>query len=457
MGYSKTIWVDGQEPSINAERLNKIESGISNSHGIAEGKPSYTDVDNSIAQSTISTIETVEDNISSAITNMGNTINPQLASINQDIATINSIIPNDEDIVTTVNNAITTGAYGLNSTIENTAVSAIDDDGRWALASDVTNLQATSQTESQVQATAIQEIQTAVLDGDIASTQYVQNYVSTAVTEEVLDEEAITALANTAITTAINQGDLIASAQDMTDLQADVGTNTSNINTLNQTLTSNNSAYTQSLSTLNSRIDGNDTSIATLTTDQQTFATEQSALATEISTLSSTLGDNYVTSTDINATYATNAGVNAMRQVALDANGKITGWTAANGDSGSSFLIQADQFAITDQTRSATPFAIDTTTGQAIFNGKVSFTNVTDTGDVATIADIPTDYVNSTDVGTIVNNALPSDIVTESGFQTAFNQNVTTIDGGKIKSGSIHSHDEKFVIDLTNKFIRIEV
>lgn len=457
MSYSKTLWVEGKEPGISAERLNKIESGISNSHTLLDGVPSLSDVDNAIALSVISTVNTTTDNINSAINNMQSTIDPQLASINQDISTINSIIPTDEDIVTSVNSAITSGAYGLNTNIENTALSAVDADGRWALSSDVTTLQATSQTESQVQATAVQEIQTAVLDGDIASTQYVQTYVSTAVTEEVLDEAAITALANSAITTAINEGTQIASAQDMTDLQADVGTNTSNITTLNQTLTSNNSAYTQSLSTLSSRIDGNDTSLATLSSDQQTFATDQSALATDISTLSATLGDNYITSTDINATYATNAGVNAMRQVALDNNGNITGWTAVNGDSGSAFLIQADQFAITNQTQSATPFAIDTGTGQAVFNGKVSFTNVTDTGDVATTQYVDDSVPNNIVTTDNIDNHLPGDIVTESGFQASFNQNVTEIDGGKITTGSIHSGDNKFIIDLTNKFISIEV
>lgn len=437
MAYSKTIWVDQAQPAITATRLNKIEEGIANSQSISEGLPSNADVASAIGASAIGTINTVQDNIDSAILNMQNTVNPQIASINQDISDINAIIPDAGDIINSVNTALSTGAYGLTTNIENVALTAVDGDGRWALSQDLTQLQSVAQTNSQVQATAIQEIQTAVTNLDVASTLYVQTYVSEAVINEVLDAGAVTALANTAITTAINSGTQLASAQDITDLQGDVGANTSAISTLGGVVTGANSAFANSLTTLQSSIGDNDTSIAGLTTAQSTFATDQSALSTSITTLSSNLGTNYITATDTSATYATQAGVNAMRQVALDNNGNITGWTAANGTSGSSFVIQADQFAIANQTQTATPFAIDTITGQAVFNGKVSFTNVTGTGNLAEISDIPTDYVNSTDVGTIVNNALPSDIVTEAGLQAAFNQNVTTIDGAIITTGLI--------------------
>lgn len=462
MAYSKTIWVDGAAPAITADRLNKIENGISTGQSLAEDATSITDVDNAIASSVISTVNTVQDNIDSAILNMNNTVNPQLASINANIVTINSIIPDDEDIVNSVNSAINTGAFGLTTNIRNTAVTAVDDDGRWALSSAVTALESTSQTAAQVTASAIQEIQTAVVGGDIASTRYVQTYVSQAVTDEVLDEAAIIALANAAITTIINSGDQIASAQSVTDLQGDVGTNTAAIGTLGQVVTGANSAFATSLTTLNSSIGENDTSIAGLTATQNTFATDQSALATSISSLSSTLGTNYITATDTAATYATQDGVNAMRQVALSADGKITGWTATNGTSGSAFLIQADQFAITNQTQTATPFAIDTVTGQAVFNGKVSFTNVTGTDNVATTADIPdvSGFATTTYVDNSVPN-LPADLVTEGGLQTAFTQNVTTIDGGKITTGVIYNsggsiNNYTMKIDLDSGSIHIK-
>ena len=32
MAYTKTVWVDNQEPSINATNLNHIETGIKDAH-----------------------------------------------------------------------------------------------------------------------------------------------------------------------------------------------------------------------------------------------------------------------------------------------------------------------------------------------------------------------------------------------------------------------------------------
>jgi hypothetical protein len=143
-------------------------------------------------------------------------------------------------------------------------------------------------------------------------------------------------------------------------------------------------------------------------------STATTALSTSIDTLTANVGDNYVTSTDLNATYATTDGVAAIRQVALDVDGNITGWTATNGTSGSAFLIQADNFAITNQTQTSVPFSIDTTTGQAVFNGSVAFSNVTGTEEIPTMDEVDTAIVND----------------------------VTVIDGGRIVTSTLELHDQ---------------
>jgi hypothetical protein len=293
-----------------------------------EGDPDWDGIDLAIGQSVINTVAATQLNIETAIAAMN--------------AAIQLIIPDDNDIVNAVSSDLTSASGILQSSIESISTTAVDNDGRWALSSDVTTL------------------------------------------------------------------------------SSEVGGNTSSINTINQTITTNDLAYAQSLTDLNTSIGS---SITTLTNDLTTYSTAQTSLATDITTLSSNLNGNYVTSTDLNATYATNDGVDAIRQVALDVNGNITGWTAVNGTNGSAFLIQADKFAISNQTHTATPFAIDTVTGQAVFSGKVSFANVTGTDDIATASD--------------VSDAIAND--------------VTAIHGSRITTGTINVQDQNLsgLLDVT--------
>lgn len=117
------------------------------------------------------------------------------------------------------------------------------------------------------------------------------------------------------------------------------------------------------------------------------------------------------------ATYATNNDVGAIAQVALDVDGRITGWTAVNSSaSGSAFKINADTFSLTDGTNTHTPLAIDTATGLTQFNGIVSFNNTNmDSYDNSNIS-----VIDSQDVVDEINNS-----------------NTTTINGGRITTGTI--------------------
>ena len=121
----------------------------------------------------------------------------------------------------------------------------------------------------------------------------------------------------------------------------------------------------------------------------------------------------------------------------------------------SEFWINADKFRFTNtgQTGTATPFTIDA--GGAVpnvtFNGLVTFGN--------------------SQTGTIDEAIANSGYVLPEGVADAINNNTTTIDGSKITTGSLsalsanlgtvtagkmESTDGKFVIDLDNRFIRIE-
>ena len=135
------------------------------------------------------------------------------------------------------------------------------------------------------------------------------------------------------------------------------------------------------------------------------------ALVEDLSSLSTVVDDNAASVTTILQSYATTVSVGGIAQVAIDVNGNITGWTAVNDSvSGSGFLIQADNFSITDQTTNYTPFSIDAT--GIHFDGKVAFTSLTGLGTTTTDA-------------ASVSNAIIS--------------NSTTIDGAKITTGTINA------------------
>jgi len=86
------------------------------------------------------------------------------------------------------------------------------------------------------------------------------------------------------------------------------------------------------------------------------------ALASEVLTLSTNLADNYSTTSVINSTYATQNAVGAIYEVAVEANGRVSGYRAVSDGISSVFEIYAEKFAISS---SATqegyqPFQVDT-------------------------------------------------------------------------------------------------
>jgi hypothetical protein len=91
----------------------------------------------------------------------------------------------------------------------------------------------------------------------------------------------------------------------------------------------------------------------------------------------------------------------------------------------SEFWIKADRFKLTSASNvSYTPFEIDSAAGEIRFKGKVSFSNVTGTSGLATTSAVNTAIANS-------------GFLLPSGVQNAIRDNVTTIDGSKITTGSL--------------------
>ena len=100
----------------------------------------------------------------------------------------------------------------------------------------------------------------------------------------------------------------------------------------------------------------------------------------------------------------------AKSSLVVDANGSISGFVAESDGSTSDFKIFADKFTVANSLGSdrGNPFTIDTQTNQIVFTGNVSF------------------------VGTPVDTALQN-----GDAATDVNNNVTTINGGKITTASL--------------------
>ena len=94
----------------------------------------------------------------------------------------------------------------------------------------------------------------------------------------------------------------------------------------------------------------------------------------------------------------------------LDSDGKIVGFTFSDTNELTTFTINADTFKISNSTNTRTPFRIEN--NELYFDGKVSFSNITD----------------------------KTSVVTMDNVEDAITNNVTTIDGSKIATGSIVSH-----------------
>ena len=369
MAYSPTAWINNSEPAITAEKLNKMEFGIASSHGIAEAKASTDYVQGQIAVEVQARIDYVTNTfgayeaqinayIASALNKYDDVTDERIQLLLQDITSLTYIT-----VTSLIDQVVTDETGDTYASIQQFALSAAEEE--WAL-----------------------------------------NYLTTTINTVLGDESG-----------ALSQSSIEEKIKSSVDSEWALTTLTTNLTT----------AFGENASTIDTAIKSvvdSEWSLNTLTTNlESTFGTNASTIDTAITTsvdnnfslstiktnLESKFGPNAAAIETKLGTYANNDDVGAIAQVALDVNGRITGWTAVDSTvSGSSFLIQADKFAITDQTRSAYPFSIDTTTGDIQFNGKVTFGKTNTTPELQ--ADLAgTDGVNGTDGSDGVNGTDGSD------------------------------------------------
>lgn len=106
-----------------------------------------------------------------------------------------------------------------------------------------------------------------------------------------------------------------------------------------------------------------------------------------------------------------NGNYNAMvAKVIFDSDGKIVGFNFSDTNELTTFTINADVFKISNSTNTRTPFRIEN--NELFFDGKVTFSNITD----------------------------KTSVITMENVETAIRDNVTVIDGNKIATSSILSH-----------------
>jgi hypothetical protein len=183
-----------------------------------------------------------------------------------------------------------------------------------------------------------------------------QSDVTSAESDITTNATAISSL-DTRVTSA--EGTITSQTSDITTLQSDLTTAEGNITT-NATAVS---GLTTRVTTAEGSITSNATSISSLTSTVNDPSTGLAATATVASGASTTAASNSTAITDLEA----------EAYLTVSAGGNISGFKATADASGSTFTIQADQFALvsSDESQTTTPFAVDTTTGTVTFNADV--------------------------------------------------------------------------------------
>lgn len=185
-----------------------------------------------------------------------------------------------------------------------------------------------------------------------------------------------------------------------------------------------NSAIAQDMSLITATLNGISSSVSTIAT----ATTEQ-----KINPL--WVNDGLGTTPDVNGNDKYITVALAQEQFVVDANGVITSLILSSGAT-SSITMNADQFKLVasgQSVASRNPFSINATTGEISFNGKVSFSNVTNTPLIPTATSQLTNNSGFTTLSAVDAQGyiLPAEVA------NAINTNTTTIDGSKITTGSI--------------------
>lgn len=110
---------------------------------------------------------------------------------------------------------------------------------------------------------------------------------------------------------------------------------------------------------------------------KQTVANQYGALSESVNTISTKVNGNEAA---IKVQAQSINGINAQYTIKTDVNGKVAGIGLVNSGKSSEFAVTADTFRVSNGSTDIAPFTISN--NEILFNGKVSFKNVTDAGNL---------------------------------------------------------------------------
>lgn len=241
----------------------------------------------------------------------------------------------------------------------------------------------------------------------------------------------------------------LAYASDYELLSATLGDVSAMIATESITRASEDEAIASQVTTLSAGIDGFGASINTLeevivtksasirSSTEPTLITNPELNAGDLWTNTSTNvvkqwnGSSWVDTTNTVGNQAYTWSANASKLI-TNPSGQVTGWSFGDGTNTKSYFdIYANNFRIVNSSYNFTPFSISGS--NIVFNGTVSFTNVTG---APAIPDSTSDLTNDSGFTTLTAVANQG-YVLPAGVAAAVNNNTTTINGSKITTGSI--------------------
>ena len=110
---------------------------------------------------------------------------------------------------------------------------------------------------------------------------------------------------------------------------------------------------------------------------KQTVANQYGALSESVNTISTKVNGNEAA---IRVQAQSINGINAQYTIKTDVNGKVAGIGLVNSGKSSEFAVTADTFRVSNGSTDIAPFTISN--NEILFNGKVSFKNVTNAGNL---------------------------------------------------------------------------
>ena len=392
---SELTTLDG-DVTANAGAINSLTTRVTTAEGsITSQAQDITTLQSELdtAEGDISTNSTAISGLTTRVTTAEGTItslSSDVTSLQSDLTTAEGDISSNASALT----ALTTRVSSAEGTIT-------------AQSSDITTLQSdltSAEGDITTNATAITGLDTRVTtaEGTITSQSSditaLQSDVTTAEGDISTNASAITGL-TTRVTTAEGtitsiSSDVVTLQSDLTSAEGDISTNAiaitgldTRVSTAEGTITSQSSDITtlqSDLTTAEGDISTNASAVSGLTTRVTAAEGDITTNASSITTLESTVNDP-ATGLAATATVASGASTTASANstaitdleaeafLTVSAGGNVSGFKATADASGSTFTIQADQFALVsgDESQTKTPFAVDNTSGTVTFNADV--------------------------------------------------------------------------------------